>query len=120
VELFDSFKREEDVKEIDHVYDDEAEIQMVQELFDQNNELLTEHYIQEFLLPKLIQLEEARKVELSQKLKKDETRLYHNVYGEGIFVGLDPTNNYIQVRFDSAKKTCEFSFPDAIGEYLFM
>ena len=48
------------------------------------------------------------------------TPLYHDIYGEGVFVEFDSTNNYIHVRFNSEAKTTIFSYPDAIGKHLFM
>ena len=62
-----------------------------------------------------LRLKKIKEIELSGGFKKNVTPLYHDIYGEGVFVEFDSTNNYIHVRFNSEAKTTIFSYPDAIG-----
>ncbi len=64
-------------------------------------------------------LEEINEIELSVGgFKKNETHLYHDVYGEGVFVDFDSTNKYILVSFNNETKT--FVYHDVIGKHLFV
>ncbi|ADL08676.1 UvrD-helicase domain-containing protein [Thermosediminibacter oceani] len=64
--------------------------------------------------------------ELLRKLIPSQTKLYHKVYGEGIFVSLErkyfrgSEEKYINVKFKGEKEIKTFAFPDAIGKHLFM
>jgi len=66
-----------------------------------------------------IRLEKIKEIELSGKFKKNVTPLYHEIYGEGVFVEFDSTKKYIYVRFKNMAKASVFSYPNAIGQYLF-
>lgn len=52
------------------------------------------------------------------KLVPFETKLYHNVFGEGVLVRVE--EGYIYVEFPGKKELKAFVFPDALGKYLFM
>jgi len=67
-----------------------------------------------------IRLKKIKEIELSGGFKKNVTPLYHEIYGEGVFVEFDSTKNYIHVRFNSEAKTTVFSYPDSIGKHLFI
>lgn len=65
-------------------------------------------------------LKKINKNKLSIEFKKNETPIYHDIYGDGVFVKFDSTNKFIHVKFNSKEKTTVFSYPDSIGKYLFM
>jgi len=67
-----------------------------------------------------LRLKKINEIELSGGFKKNLTPLYHEVYGEGVFVEFDATKNYIHVSFNSEAKTTPFVYPDAIEKHLFM
>jgi len=105
-------KHEEERKRLQRKKDAERRIQEKIELEKKQEE---ERRVQEQL-----RLKKIKEIELSGGFKKNVTPLYHDIYGEGVFVEFDSTNNYIHVRFNSEAKTTIFSYPDAIGKHLFM
>ena len=105
-------KHEEERKRLQRKKDAERRIQEKIELEKKQEE---ERRVQEQL-----RLKKIKEIELSGGFKKNVTPLYHDIYGEGVFVEFDSTNNYIHVRFNGEAKTTIFSYPDAIGKHLFM
>lgn len=67
-----------------------------------------------------IRLERIKEIESSTRFTKNVTPLYHEIYGEGVFVGFDSTKHYMHVRFNGQAKTSTFSYPDAVGKHLFI
>ena len=67
-----------------------------------------------------LRFEKIKEIEISGGFKKNETPLYHDIYGEGVFVEFDSSKNYIHVSFNSEAKTTVFAYPDAIGKHLFI
>ena len=51
---------------------------------------------------------------------KDKTPIYHDIYGEGVFVDFDSKKRYIKVRFDNQDKDATFVYPDAIEKDIFL
>ena len=67
-----------------------------------------------------LRLEKIKEIELSGGFNKNVTPLYHEVYGEGVFVEFDTTKSYMHVSFNGEAKTTTFAYPDAIGKHLFI
>ena len=92
----------------------EAELRLLAKIeFDKKQE--EKQKIQEQL-----RLERIKEIEVSGGFKKNLTPLYHEIYGEGVFIEFDATNNYILVSFNGESNTTPFLYPDAIEKHLFM
>lgn len=50
---------------------------------------------------------------------KDRSLLYHKSYGSGTFVDFNQDKTIIIIKFESELTETKFSYPDAIGKYLF-
>lgn len=105
-------RKRQEQQEIQRKKDAERRIQEKLELEKKQEE---ERRIQEQL-----RLEKIKEIELSGGFKKNVTPLYHEVYGEGVFVEFDTTKSYMHVSFNGKAKTTTFAYPDAIGKHLFI
>lgn len=50
----------------------------------------------------------------------NETILYHEVYGDGIFIDFDSSHNYMHIKFADKLNPLRFTYPDSIGIFLFL
>jgi len=68
-----------------------------------------------------LSLEKLRKNEIEvDGFKKNETIIYHDVFGKGKFIRFENDKTYICIKFEKKSDIARFIYPDSIGEHLFL
>lgn len=54
------------------------------------------------------------------KCKKNETKFYHEIYGEGIYHEYEEQNKYIFIKFDNSEQILRFSWDKSINKDIYL